>query len=50
MLAQRRPELSDPVALIRAGHVWVNGFLVRNPTALVDRSAAIAVHRPKRCV
>jgi 23S rRNA (cytidine1920-2'-O)/16S rRNA (cytidine1409-2'-O)-methyltransferase len=44
------PEVHDPVASIRAGHVLVDGVVISNPRALVRRHGAIAVteHRPLR--
>jgi 23S rRNA (cytidine1920-2'-O)/16S rRNA (cytidine1409-2'-O)-methyltransferase len=47
LVAQRFPDLSDPAAAIVAGHVWVNGFPMRNPDSLVARDASIALRLPK---
>ncbi len=47
MVAKRWPEIADVDGEIRAGFVHVNGFPVRNPDALVDRGASIAIRRPQ---
>ena len=46
VVATRWPDL-DPLAEIRAGHIWVNGFPVTNPDALVARDASIVLRRPQ---
>jgi predicted rRNA methylase YqxC with S4 and FtsJ domains len=38
---ERYPELGDPETEIRAGHVWVDGFPVRNPESRVSTRASI---------
>lgn len=43
LLAERRPELSDPIAAIADGRVIVDGRTVDNPRARVPRSAAVRV-------
>ena len=46
LVAERFPAL-DAIEEIRAGHIWVDGFPVRNPDSLVARNAAITVRAPK---
>jgi 23S rRNA (cytidine1920-2'-O)/16S rRNA (cytidine1409-2'-O)-methyltransferase len=49
-LRREHPEVHDPIASIRAGHVLVDGVVISNPRGLVRRHGAIAVteHRPPR--
>jgi 23S rRNA (cytidine1920-2'-O)/16S rRNA (cytidine1409-2'-O)-methyltransferase len=46
VVAKRFPA-RDTLAEIRAGHVWVNGFPVTNPDALVATDASIALRAPQ---
>ncbi len=44
LVAERFPHI-DAIAAIRAGHIWVDGFPVKNPDSRVAGDASI-VHRP----
>jgi 23S rRNA (cytidine1920-2'-O)/16S rRNA (cytidine1409-2'-O)-methyltransferase len=46
LVAKRFPTV-EAVAEIRAGHVWVNGFPVTNPEALVAPDASVVVRTPQ---
>jgi 23S rRNA (cytidine1920-2'-O)/16S rRNA (cytidine1409-2'-O)-methyltransferase len=46
LVAKRFPTI-DVMAAIRAGHVWVNGFPVTNPDALVAPDASLVVRAPQ---
>lgn len=46
-MIERYPELGDPEAEIRAGHVWVDGFPVRNPESRVSTRASIVWQPPQ---
>jgi 23S rRNA (cytidine1920-2'-O)/16S rRNA (cytidine1409-2'-O)-methyltransferase len=47
-LGQTRPDLEDPIAVIKGGEVQVNGVIVTNPAALVPADASIRHRRPTR--
>ena len=46
-LARRRHDLPDPVALIEAGRVLVDGAVVSNPASMVSPGSAIVVDDPE---
>jgi 23S rRNA (cytidine1920-2'-O)/16S rRNA (cytidine1409-2'-O)-methyltransferase len=46
VVAERFPDV-DADAAIRAGHVWVDGFPVRNPASRVAATATIEVRAPR---
>ncbi len=48
VLAEKRPDLVDPIAEIRAGRVFVDGRPVTNPDSLVFPTAHIVVRQPGR--
>jgi 23S rRNA (cytidine1920-2'-O)/16S rRNA (cytidine1409-2'-O)-methyltransferase len=46
-LARARPDIADPVAVIAAGHVLVDGRIVTNPASLVPVGASLRVRPPR---
>jgi len=45
VVGERFPALADPIAAIRAGHILVDGFPIKNPDSRVARDASV-VYRP----
>jgi 23S rRNA (cytidine1920-2'-O)/16S rRNA (cytidine1409-2'-O)-methyltransferase len=47
LLARTRPDLTDPEAAIKAGHVLIDGRVVTNPRSQVRADAAIVLRLPR---
>jgi len=47
LVERRFPDLDDPLALIEAGLVWVNGLPATNPRTRVRADSSVQVRRPR---
>ena len=47
LLARTRPDLADPEAAIKAGHVLIDGRMVTNPRSQVRADAAVVLRLPR---